>query len=119
MKGIETFCNIDVIPNDVPEFLDYAKANDINIVHDIPIDYGMYSIYRLSTEEINKTKWMKKYIISFKSKKAYMRFKSIENVKVSRKNSLFYKWATKNNENDYPIAWWNSRKEHVRLADCV
>ncbi len=119
MNSIETFCNIYVIPHDIPEFLEYAKTNSISIIQDIPIDYSTYWIYRLSTEEINRTKWMKEYIISFKSKKAFMRFKARENVKVARKKTLFYKWATIKNKNDYPIAWWNKRNESTRLADCT
>lgn len=119
MNNIETFCNINVIPHDIPEFLEYAKTNSISIIQDIPIDYSMYWIYRLSTEEINRTKWMKEYIISFKSKKAFMRFKARENVKTARKNCILYKGLQKHYENNYPIVWWNRRKEPIRLADCI
>lgn len=119
MRGVETFCNINVIPNDIPEFLQYAKANDISIVHDIPIEAEDYSIYTISVEEINKTKWLKEYVISFKSKKAYLRFKGEPNVKVTRKNGIFYRLAREIHGNDYPVAWWNKRKDPVKLADCI
>ena len=120
MRGIEMFCNVKVIPNDIPEFLQYVKANNISIVHDIPIkpeDYSTY--YATSVEEMNKTMWLKKYVISFKSKKAYLRFKDEPNVKIARRNGLLYKWSREIHGNDYPIAWWNKRKDPVRLAECI
>lgn len=122
MSTIETYCNVNVVPNDIPEFLEYLEQNDIRIVEDTPIDREVYHHYRISAEELNATRWLKSYIVCFKSKAAFKRFKDRPNVDVGRryrKGSFMRTLHEKHYGNDYYRAWWNCRKEKIRLADVI
>lgn len=101
---IKTYINIRVKPVDIPEFLAFLKeeCNGAKIVKEFECGYAGFNIPR---EQVDRTTWLKRYILEFKSKSEYMRFRKLDRVFMFRaSNSKYMKaLATRVNGNDYPV----------------